>query len=399
MKLYGKTVAALAVICLPMLAQAGKYTVSGVVEGSRERDKVVLAIYSSYNYSPEKGDRCDTLELDGEGRFSFSGKLKSGRPAHLMYISSSPDAPVFPPKVYFALTPSKMLIRANAASFSDASISGGLYDDPRNTAFVKAEKEAEACIDSLRMRSRKASAAGDTVAMKALKEQSEEQRSQYERMLYSFFKEDTPFAPFQYISTARIYRDDADGIAGVCASFGRRAAKSGFADIVKQRRDYAMAMKSGRPCPELLLTDRDGRIVSLSDYKGKYLLVSHWSAGCGGSHYADPLISKVYEKYRQYGLEVLGTTDPSAVHFKPKGGSGPVDMKKMVFGIFKHEYKDIDLSEGDNYMFEKRFNVNGTPYFVFVSPEGIIIEAGLGVEVLDTVNKTMESVRVAAEGK
>ena len=235
--------------------------------------------------------------------------------------------------------------------------------------------------------------------MKALKEQSEEQRSQYERMLYSFFKEDTPFAPFQYISTARIYRDDADGIAGVCASFGRRAAKSGFADIVRQRRDYAMAMKSGRPCPELLLTDRDGRTVSLSDYKGKYLLVSHWSAGCGGSHYADPLISKVYEKYRQYGLEVLGTTDPSAVHFKPKDGSGPVDMKKMVFGIFKHEYKDIDLSEGDNYMFEKRFNVNGTPYFVFVSPEGIIIEAGLGVEVLDTVNKTMGSVRVAAEGK
>ena len=160
-----------------------------------------------------------------------------------------------------------------------------------------------------------------------------------------------------------------------------------------------MAMKSGRPCPELLLTDRDGRTVSLSDYKGKYLLVSHWSAGCGGSHYADPMISKAYEKYRQYGLEVLGTTDPSAVHFKPKDGSGPVDMKKMVFGIFKHEYKDIDLSEGDNYMFEKRFNVNGTPYFVFVSPEGIIIEAGLGVEVLDTVNKTMESVRVAAEGK
>ncbi len=37
MKLYGKTVAALAVICSPMLAQAGKYTVSGVVEGSRGR--------------------------------------------------------------------------------------------------------------------------------------------------------------------------------------------------------------------------------------------------------------------------------------------------------------------------------------------------------------------------
>ena len=98
-------------------------------------------------------------------------------------------------------------------------------------------------------------------------------------------------------------------------------------------------------------------------------------------------------------MEVLGTTDPSAVHFKPKDGSGPVDMKKMVFGIFKHEYKDIDLSEGDNYMFEKRFNVNGTPYFVFVSPEGIIIEAGLGVEVLATRNTPMESVRVAPEGK
>lgn len=399
MNLYEKTAATLAVICLPMLAQAGKYTVSGTVNGAREGDRVVLAVYSSYNYSPEKGDRCDTLELDGKGRFSFSGKLKSGRPAHLMYLSSSPDAPVFPPKVYFALTPSKIEIEADASSFRKAEISGGLYDDPRNTAFVKAEEEADAYIDTLRLRGRKAAAAGDTARADELKKQWEEKRAQYERMLYSFFKEDTPFAPFQYISTARIYRDDADGIAGVCASFGRRAAKSGFADIVRQKRDYAMAMKSGRPCPELLLTDREGRTVSLSDYKGKYLLVSHWSAGCGGSHYADPLINEAYEKYGPYGLEVLGTTDPSGVYFKPKDGEGPVDMKKLVFGTFKHKYKDIDLSEGDNYMFERRFNVSGTPYFVFVSPEGTIIEAGLGVEVLGTVKKTMESVRAGAEGK
>ncbi len=378
-------------------AKGGKFTVCGRVDGASPGDKVVLVRFAGHNYSPLPCDEADTVGVSADGSFSFSGRLDAECPAKLLYLASAAEKPPFPPGIYFALPAGKTVITASAEDFRKGIVESKLYDK-KARAFLAAEESLDVALDTISAQGRRAAQAKDTAAVNALRRQREEVKEAQKELYYSFFKEDTPFAAFAYISTARIYRDDAVGNRAVYDNFAPKTKKTGFADIVKRKWEHADSVQVGKPCPELFLVSRSGKKVSLADYAGKYLLISHWSAGCPGSHYADPLIAKIQEKYHPYGLEILGTTDPSGVHINFEDPSkAPADMKEYIMGMFKHPYPDIDLSQGDNYLFERRFDVGGTPYLVFVSPEGTILAVSLGTEALGTVDKTMEMVVAASK--
>lgn len=378
-------------------AKGGKFTASGRVDGALPGDKVVLVRFAAHNYSPLPCDAADTVQVSADGSFSFSGRMDAECPAKLLYLTSAEEKSPFPPGIYFALPAGKTVITASVEDFRKGTVGNKLYDK-KARAFLAKEESLDVMLDTISARGRRAAQAKDTVAANALRLQREEVRAAQQELYYSFFKEDTPFAAFAYLSTARIYRDDAVGNRTVYDNFAPKAKKSGFADIVKRKWEHADSVQVGKPCPELFLVSSNGKKVSLADYAGKYLLVSHWSVACGGSHYADPLITKIYEKYHPYGLEILGTTDPSGVHINFQDPSkAPADMKEYIMNTFKHPYPDIDLSQGDNYLFERRFDVGGTPYLVFVSPEGMILDVSLGVDALDTVHKTMETIVAASK--
>lgn len=53
-----------------------------------------------------------------------------------------------------------------------------------------------------------------------------------------------------------------------------------------------------------IITDAKGKNISLSDYKGKVLLIVNTATGCGFTpHYED--LEKMYEKYHEKGLEII----------------------------------------------------------------------------------------------
>ena len=381
----------------PVSAKGGKFTVSGRMDGALPGDKVVLVRFAAHNYAPAPCDAVDTAWVSADGRFFFSGRLDAESPAELLYLTAGEEKPPFPPGIYFALPAGKTTVDASALDFRKGRVENKLYDAGAR-AFLAAEDSLKAALDTISARVRRAAQAKDTAAVRALRLQGERVREAQKELYSSFFAENTPFAAFAYISTARIYRDDAAGNRNVYDRFAPRARKSGFARIVKAKWEHADSMRVGKPCPELRLVSRDGEKVDLARYAGKYLLISHWSAACGGSHYADPLIGELYGKYHPYGLEILGTTDPSGVHISFEDPSKtPKDIKEYILNTFKHPYPDIDLSQGDNYRFDRRFDIGGTPYLVFVSPEGTILGVSLGTDVLDTVEKTMESLVAASK--
>ena len=55
---------------------------------------------------------------------------------------------------------------------------------------------------------------------------------------------------------------------------------------------------------DFIVKDRQGKSVSLSEYKGKVLLIVNTATGCGfTSHYGD--LEAMYEKFRGQGFEIL----------------------------------------------------------------------------------------------
>ena len=57
--------------------------------------------------------------------------------------------------------------------------------------------------------------------------------------------------------------------------------------------------------PNFTLLDTEGNNVSLSDYKGKVVIINFWTTWCGPCRYEIPDLVQLYDKYNQ-DLIVLG---------------------------------------------------------------------------------------------
>lgn len=63
---------------------------------------------------------------------------------------------------------------------------------------------------------------------------------------------------------------------------------------------------AGKAAPELALTDIHGKSVTLSDFKGKTVLLDFWTTWCPPCRADAPALDKLYHKYGGQDLMVVG---------------------------------------------------------------------------------------------
>lgn len=122
----------------------------------------------------------------------------------------------------------------------------------------------------------------------------------------------------------------------------------------------------GKPAPEITLPDTEGRNISLSSYKGKYVLVDFWASWCGPCRHENPNVVEAYNKYRNKNFTILGVS---------------LDMKKEAW---KKAIVDDNLNWthiSDLQQWNSRvvplYNINGIPFNVLVDPNGIVVAENL----------------------
>jgi len=80
---------------------------------------------------------------------------------------------------------------------------------------------------------------------------------------------------------------------------------------------YDSRLKPGATPIPIDAVDTSGRKVSLSQYRGKVLLVDFWATWCGPCMMEMPNVQAVYKKYHSRGLEVVGyNQDHDESHMK-----------------------------------------------------------------------------------
>jgi thiol-disulfide isomerase/thioredoxin len=130
-----------------------------------------------------------------------------------------------------------------------------------------------------------------------------------------------------------------------------------------------------KPAAQWETTDLEGKKHSLSDYRGKVVVLDFWYSGCVPCIKAMPEIEEIAEQFRGKPVVVLGmNTD-----MDEKDARSVVDKLKLNYPTLK--------AQG---LIEK-YNVQGFPTLVIVDQKGVIRGWHLGypTNLQDEVSKTI----------
>ena len=67
-------------------------------------------------------------------------------------------------------------------------------------------------------------------------------------------------------------------------------------------------VKPGEQAPNFQLRDMEGRIVSLSDLRGKVVLLNFWATWCGPCRVEMPAMERLYRAYDRKDFEILAVS-------------------------------------------------------------------------------------------
>lgn len=123
-------------------------------------------------------------------------------------------------------------------------------------------------------------------------------------------------------------------------------------------------LSSGKPSPVFSGETTDGKTVTLSDLKGKYIYIDVWATWCGPCRGELPHLKELEEKYRGKEIEFVSLSCD-----QNKGA-----WKKMVE---KEQMKGVQLYIGAKSEFMQDYMINGIPRFILLDKEGNIISANM----------------------
>jgi peroxiredoxin len=145
-----------------------------------------------------------------------------------------------------------------------------------------------------------------------------------------------------------------------------------YVDDLAARVEAAGKTAIGSVAPNISMQSPEGKVINLSDLRGKIVLIDFWAAWCGPCRRENPNMVKLYEKYKDMGFEIFGV---SLDKDKDRWTNAIADDKLVWTQV--SDLKGWDTVAQDLYGFD------GIPYTVLIDKEGKIIAKGLRGEALD----------------
>ena len=188
---------------------------------------------------------------------------------------------------------------------------------------------------------------------------------------------DSPAAAF-YLYRYFTYQLPLDDLKATRAKISPALANSPYVKdldgIIKQLENVQI----GKTAPEFSLPDTAGVSVSLSDFRGKYVLLDFWASWCPPCRRENPNVVKAFQEYKDKNFTIIGI---SLDNNKDKWMKAIADDNLAWRHVSDLKYWDSEIPA--------LYGVRGIPANILLDPNGVIIARNITGEDL---HKTLQEV-------
>lgn len=160
-----------------------------------------------------------------------------------------------------------------------------------------------------------------------------------------------------------------------------------FSDDIKKTRpaqavsDYITTNQKlaiGSPAPEFSGPTPSGETIALNDIRGKVTIIDFWAAWCGPCRKENPNVVRVYEKYHDKGLEIIGVSLDGNPRQK-----GAKDAWLNAIQKDNLTWYHVSNLQYFNDPIAKQFNINSIPATFIIDEDGLIVAKNLRGQALE----------------
>lgn len=278
-----------------LLQQTG-YKIEGTIKGA-EGKRITLVDRAFYNKTHPK----ISVTADANGRFTFKGTIDE--PTYYMITVDGVSAPI-----ELILENANIKIKGDVDSMWTAQVNGSPEMDIKNEFVPFTGYDAnEALYNTYEAEHDEALKAGDTTAI-PLWQFRRDSLMKSMRAAAGRFINKYP-ASITAINAVVYYLDDITAADSLVRVFEQSTLKSNkqvvyFRNLIEKKK----SIMPGSLAPAFTLKDTSNNNVSLSSFKGKYVLLDFWASWCAPCRQESPNLVKVYNNNKSRGFTIVSVS-------------------------------------------------------------------------------------------